>query len=170
MSSGSPFTLYKLGCPTFSFGNSRGRCRLASARGSFCMLHWTHAGLMQRRVGGMAGGTFWLQADVSNNGKGTGSLLSHCSHGPGTDAQPLHPCHMMSHLSGGSQGWASSYCKEVGSSADLCHLLPQGSGWGIRLNPQVLLSSWAREQLCHKTSPVCVSITLLQHRRKRRGL
>lgn len=44
------------------------------------------------------------------------------------------------------------------SSADLCHLLPQGSGWGTRLNLRVLLTSWVREQLCRKTCPVCVSV------------
>lgn len=79
----------------------------------------------------MAGGTFWLQADVSDNGKGRGSLLFHCPHGPGTDAQPLHPRHMTSHLPGASQGWASSCCKVArqGSSEDL--VLPPPPGFRL---------------------------------------
>jgi hypothetical protein len=64
----------------------------------------------------MAGGTFWLQADVSGNGKGTGSLMSQCPHGPGTDAQPLHSCHMTSRLPDGSQGGPQVASRHPGKS------------------------------------------------------
>lgn len=92
----------------------------------------------------MAGGTFWLQADASDNGKGTGSLVSHCQHGPGTDAQPLHPRHMTSHLPGGS--WVGFRLLQGGPGKGplrtLYHLLPRDSGRSVRLNPRVLLTSW----------------------------
>jgi hypothetical protein len=72
-------------------------------RCSLLMLHWASCWVHAQGWQGRQERTLWLQADASGNGEGTGFLVLQCPHSPGTDAQPLHPCHMTGCLSGGFQ-------------------------------------------------------------------
>lgn len=151
-------SFYKLGFPACFCGKSRGRFRLASARGSLCMLHWTHAGLMQRRGGG------WQEGPSGSKQMSVTMAREEvpcCSTVHMVQAQmhsPFTPRHMTSHLPGASQGWASSCCKVArqGSSEDL--VLPPPPGFRLGHRTPSPGASHLLGANCAVRPSVCVSV------------